>query len=97
MKGKKMKKISQTLILGGANLLALGVSPHDATVLQPSLKGTPQSNQTQNMSAADLRAVEGAHLEVHAACKLGHAAFDPVVVGEEVLSATVTSLYGQMA
>ena len=91
-----MKNINQNLILGGINLLALGVSASDATVLQAYTPLSSNSHQNQSMTNEQMRNLEASHLEVFAACKWGHAAFDPVMVKSETLSEEVLSLYSQM-
>ena len=91
-----MKKIYQTLALSGANLLALSPNTGDAAVLKPHFSNPAESNPVQAMSDAEMRALEASHLEVYAACKWGHAAFDPIRVETEALSPEVSSLYAQM-
>ena len=90
-----MTKLTQKIALGGVNLLALGISAGDATVLAPRVSNSDAS-QTQAMDQGQLRAIEAAHLEIFAACKWGHAAFDPIKVDSEVLSPEVQSIYNQM-
>ena len=91
-----MKNVSYAVAIAGANLLALGMSDGDATKLKPYFGSAPESSQTQNMSSAQMRIVEASHLEVYAACKWGHAAFDPVKVESEPLSIQVRSIYESM-
>jgi hypothetical protein len=92
-----MNKITKTLAVAGANLLALGISNTDTTVLVPRFEKSNDSNQGQNMSEIQMRALEASHLEIYAACKWGHAAFDPIRVGSEELSPSVRAIYDQMA
>ena len=84
------------MALSGANLLALSLNTGDATVLKPHFSNAPESNPVQAMSDGEMRAIEASHLEVYAACKWGHAAFDPIRVESEALSPEVSSLYAQM-
>ena len=92
-----MKSISKKLAIGSVNLLALGISAQDASLLAPQTASVKGSSQTQSMNSGELRAIEAAHLEVYAGCKWGHAAFDPIKVDGEQLSTEVQSIYNQMA
>jgi hypothetical protein len=91
-----MKNTLQTIVIGGANLLALSVMPSDATLLQPQFSESNSAKPQQTMSDFQMRSIEASHLEVYAGCKWGKAAFDPVRVASEVMPETVKSLYQQM-
>jgi hypothetical protein len=85
-------------LVGGLQLVGLGASPADSSLLEarlaPVREGTPS---TQAVDASTLRAAEASHLEVYAGCKWGHAAFDPVEVTAEPLSADILALHAQLA
>ena len=91
-----MKNVSYAVAIAGVNLLALGMSNGDATTLKPYFGSALEPTQTQSMSSAQMRIVEASHLEVYAACKWGHAAFDPVKIDSEPLSIQVRSIYENM-
>lgn len=93
-----MKNKLQVAMVGGVNLLALGVMPGDASLLQPLFSDSAHTqSQTQIMSDAQMRNIEASHLEVYAGCKWGKAAFDPVQVASEVMPDSVKSLFENMA
>jgi hypothetical protein len=91
-----MNTTYKTLALGGAQLLALGVMPGDATLLQPQYAENHNPNAVHQMDEAQLRSVEASHLEVYAGCKWGKAAFDPVQVAAEPVSIDVHAIFAQM-
>ncbi len=91
-----MKNGFQTIVIGGANLIALGLATGDATVLKAHFSDSKTTNKVQAMSDVQMRSIEASHLEVYAGCKWGHAAFDPVRVDAEVLSPGIRSIYDQM-
>ncbi|MFL5813385.1 MAG: hypothetical protein ACJ763_07380 [Bdellovibrionia bacterium] len=91
-----MKNTLQAVVVGGANLLALGVMPSDPTLLQPVFSDPNSTSRTQVMSDAQMRNIEASHLEVYAGCKWGKAAFDPVQVASEIMPESVKSLYKDM-
>lgn len=91
-----MKNKIQTLVIGGANLLALGVMPSDASLLQPQFADSNSAKPQQAMTDSQMRSIEASHLEVYAGCKWGKAAFDPVKVSSEIMPETVKSLYQEM-
>jgi hypothetical protein len=91
-----MKNTLQVVVVGGANLLALGVMPGDASLLQPLFSKENPASHTQVMNDAQMRNIEASHLEVYAACKWGKAAFDPVRVASEVMPDSVKALYEDM-
>ena len=89
-----MTSLHKMMIMASANLLALGVTAVDT--LMP-VAPQDESGNTIQMNEGHLRAIEASHLEVYAACKWGHAAFDPVRVDDEFLTPEVSALHALMA
>lgn len=67
-----------------------------APVISGGTTADVESNKSQSLTDGQLRALEASHLQVYRGCKWGHAAFEPVRVENEVLSAEVLSLHQQM-
>lgn len=90
----------KTLALGGAQLLALGVTPGNASELQPyfaDVLSTRDASAVQQMDESQMRNLEASHLEVYAGCKWGKAAFDPVEVIAESSSSEVQAIFAGLA
>lgn len=92
-----MKTNRTAALLGGLQLVGLGASPTDPTLLTARVApaGTDRTD-TRAIEAGALRAAEAAHLEVYAGCKWGKFSFDPVRVESEPIPADLLALHAQL-
>ena len=87
-----MNKATKTIALTGVNLLALSMAK--AQAMGPTAVALNHSGNASQIDEASVRAIEASHLAIFAPCKWGHAAFDPVKVDAEAISADVEALHG---
>lgn len=91
-----MKNLYKTVAFAGANLFALEANASPITQTQSIQLPEPDATKVQFMTDGQLRTIESSHLKVYNGCKWGHAAFDPIKVDSEEISAEVLLLHKQM-